>query len=239
MARNAYLKAIEDNLLDVEKMREHKINTYEVVLLCLLLEKHPSISGLIRNELIDKSFVDVETGEISNDITPGTMYPKTMFGLVPINENQIKDILLDVFQKGGVTEKEEKEGKGKKVNSRSRKELLELSKNFIAIFPKGKKEGTNYSFRTSPVQISGRFTKFFINFGNYSDEDILKAATRYVKYFEDLGDRTHMRLAKYFIFKNDKDKGLESQLYEEIINLDEEMENASVDSFTDMAYNIK
>lgn len=237
MIANAYLKIIAENLINVEKMKEYNITIYEVVLLCLLLEKHPSISGLVKNNLIKKDFINTQTGELV-PIKSSLMYPEHMYNIVPENENHLKEILSDLFVGGNPLLNEKGKDKEKTKSGRTRKELTKLAKDFIAIFPKGKKQGTNYSFRTSPAQISERLTKFFLKFGDFPDEDILTATKRYVDYFESTGDLTHMRLAKYFIFKNDREKGLESQLYEELINLDEDMEDVSNDTYTEMAYNI-
>ena len=76
----------------------------------------------------------------------------------------------------------------------------ELAKKLKDIFPKGKKEGTNYYWSDGTTIIVRRLKLFFKKYGNtYSDEQIIKAAEKYVQGFN--GNYQYMRLLKYFIFK--------------------------------------
>lgn len=75
-----------------------------------------------------------------------------------------------------------------------------LARQLKDIFPKGKKEGTGYYWAEGVSLIARRIKLFFKKYGEqYSDEDILDAARRYVASFN--GTYTYMRLLKYFIFK--------------------------------------
>ena len=61
---------------------------------------------------------------------------------------------------------------------------------------------TPYYYRCNKGEIIGKLKKFFLRFGNYSDEEIVDATKRYVASFN--GNYSGMRIAKYFIWKDDK-----------------------------------
>lgn len=68
------------------------------------------------------------------------------------------------------------------------------------IFPKGKKDGTNYYWADGVALIVRRLQLFFKKYGNtYTDEQIIQAAEKYVQGFN--GNYQYMRLLKYFILK--------------------------------------
>ena len=78
--------------------------------------------------------------------------------------------------------------------------LTDLAKRLKEIFPKGKKQGTNYYWADGVTLIIRRLRLFFKKYGStYSDDQIAEAAEKYVKGFN--GNYTYMRLLKYFIFK--------------------------------------
>lgn len=78
-----------------------------------------------------------------------------------------------------------------------------LAKELKSIFPKGKKDGCNLYWTEGLILIKNRIRRFFEIFGDeYSDEDIIDAAKRYVDSFQ--GSYIYMRTLKYFIFKCDK-----------------------------------
>lgn len=60
---------------------------------------------------------------------------------------------------------------------------------------------TPYYYRCNKGEIAAKLKKFFLKFGNYSDEEIIDATKRYVASFN--GNYSGMRLAKYFIWKDD------------------------------------
>lgn len=78
-----------------------------------------------------------------------------------------------------------------------------LASTLMNIFPKGKKNGTNYYWRGNKKDIKLRLQKFYKLYGNkFSPETIIRATENYVKSFN--GNYTFMRLLKYFIWKDER-----------------------------------
>ena len=78
--------------------------------------------------------------------------------------------------------------------------LIQLATRLKEIFPKGKKDGTNYYWAEGVALIVRRLKLFFKKYGNeFTDEQIVQAAEKYVQGFN--GNYQYMRLLKYFIFK--------------------------------------
>ena len=78
--------------------------------------------------------------------------------------------------------------------------LIQLATRLKEIFPKGKKDGTNYYWADGVALIVRRLKLFFKKYGNkFTDEQIIQATSKYVEGFN--GNYTYMRLLKYFIFK--------------------------------------
>lgn len=78
--------------------------------------------------------------------------------------------------------------------------LTQLATRLKEVFPKGKKDGTNYYWADGVALIVRRLELFFRKYGDtYTDEQIVKAAEKYVQGFN--GNYTYMRLLKYFILK--------------------------------------
>lgn len=78
--------------------------------------------------------------------------------------------------------------------------LIQLATRLKEIFPKGKKDGTNYYWAGGVALIVRRLKLFFKKYGNkFTDEQIIQAAEKYVQGFN--GNYQYMRLLKYFIFK--------------------------------------
>ena len=78
--------------------------------------------------------------------------------------------------------------------------LIQLATKLKEIFPKGKKDGTNYYWTEGVALIVRRLKLFFRKYGNkFTDEQIIQAAEKYVQGFN--GNYQYMRLLKYFIFK--------------------------------------
>lgn len=78
-----------------------------------------------------------------------------------------------------------------------------LASTLMNIFPKGKKNGTNYYWRGNKKDIKLRLQKFYKLYGNkFSSETIIRATENYVKSFN--GNYTFMRLLKYFIWKDER-----------------------------------
>lgn len=81
-----------------------------------------------------------------------------------------------------------------------RDRLIQLATRLKEIFPKGKKDGTNYYWADGVILIVRRLKLFFKKYGNkFTDEQIIQATEKYVQGFN--GNYQYMRLLKYFIFK--------------------------------------
>ena len=98
-------------------------------------------------------------------------------------------------------------------------EWEEQIKKYNELFPAAKKPDSNFYFRTNPKELFSRFKWFFLEYPEYTWEDVFKATIRYVKGYEDSNNYTYMQLNKYFIKKDDKNKSTVSSLATEIYNL--------------------
>ena len=86
------------------------------------------------------------------------------------------------------------------VNVASEERYAQLAEKLREIFPSGKKPGYAYTWRDSVSCIADRLKKFFMKYGEYSDEQVIEATKAYVASFN--GNYTYMQLLKYFIWKN-------------------------------------
>ena len=78
--------------------------------------------------------------------------------------------------------------------------LIQLAVRLKEIFPKGRKDDTNYYWADGVALIVRRLKQFFKKYGDtYTDEQIIRATEKYVWGFN--GNYQYMRLLKYFIFK--------------------------------------
>lgn len=85
------------------------------------------------------------------------------------------------------------------------------------IFPKGKKEGTNYYWADGTALIVRRLKLFFKKYGDdFTDEQIIQATEKYVQGFN--GNYQYMRLLKYFIFKEKVGAGGEVEGDSELVS---------------------
>lgn len=87
------------------------------------------------------------------------------------------------------------------------------------LFPAEKKPGTKYYFRTTPKELFSRFKWFFLEYPEYTWDDVFKATKKYVAAHVEENDFTYMQLNKYFIKKDDKNKSTTSALATEIYNM--------------------
>jgi hypothetical protein len=102
----------------------------------------------------------------------------------------------------------------------SSKKLMELATELKNIFPKGRKEGTNFYWADGVALIVKRLKIFIKKYGDiYTEEQIIKAAKKYVESFN--GDYRYMKLLKYFIFKEETESST-SDLLTYIENAEEE-----------------
>lgn len=99
----------------------------------------------------------------------------------------------------------------------SQDKLNLLATRLKEIFPKGKKEGTNYYWADGVALIVRRLKLFFKKYGNnFTDEQIIQATEKYVQGFN--GNYQYMRLLKYFIFKEKVGAGGEIEGDSELIS---------------------
>lgn len=95
--------------------------------------------------------------------------------------------------------------------------LVSLATRLKEIFPKGKKDGTNYYWADGVALIVRRLKLFFKKYGNdFTDEQIIQATEKYVQGFN--GNYQYMRLLKYFIFKEKVGAGGEVEGDSELIS---------------------
>ena len=95
--------------------------------------------------------------------------------------------------------------------------LNSLAIRLKGIFPKGKKDGTNYYWAEGVALIVRRLKLFFKKYGNkFTDEQITTAAEKYVQSFN--GNYQYMKLLKYFIFKEKVGAAGEVEGESELIN---------------------
>lgn len=87
--------------------------------------------------------------------------------------------------------------------------LLELAKKIQGIFPSGYKtderSGAKYYHKSNSKAIQNALKRFIAYYEDYSDEDILDAAKRYVNSFR--GNYSRIEMANYFVFKDNRTKG--------------------------------
>lgn len=106
-------------------------------------------------------------------------------------------------------------------------------------FPKQKMMYTNgttspFYFRCNKTEIKNKLKKFLTIYGDVSDEDIIDAAKRYVASYAPKSYRG-MRLAKYFIMKDDRKLMADDEVHvEEISDLATFLENKTEDTPSDI-----
>lgn len=97
--------------------------------------------------------------------------------------------------------------------------LLALALKVQECFPKQKMlngwgQATPFYFRCNKTEIKNKLKKFLTVYGEVSDDDIIDATKRYVASFASKGYRG-MRLAKYFILKDDRKLGADEEVHVE------------------------
>ena len=108
--------------------------------------------------------------------------------------------------------------------------LTILAEQLWALYPKGRKPGTNLMWKDSVPMIAQKLrtlNKKCKEFGiSFTNEEAVAATKRYMESFN--GDYTYMQVLKYFIFKKDREKGEDtSQLLSFIQNEDATTDNSS------------
>ena len=89
---------------------------------------------------------------------------------------------------------------------------LNLAAKLIELFPKGRKEGTNYMWRDSKAIIAKKLKAVIKKYDvTFTDEEAIEATRRYVASFN--GDYRYMQLLKYFIMKKNTITGDENSQF--------------------------
>lgn len=122
-------------------------------------------------------------------------------------------------------------------NDNSIERFIALADKLRELYPKGKKEGTQYTWRESSAIIAKRLMVLIKRTGvQFTDEEAIEATRKYVESFN--GNYTYMKLLKYFIIKMDNNKVDEegkivveetSELLNYISNL-KDMDNSTSDN---------
>jgi hypothetical protein len=89
------------------------------------------------------------------------------------------------------------------------------------LFPRGKKDGSSVSFRTTPKELYERFEWFFEEYPEYSWEQVMEATRIYCEEFNKSMDFQYMQTTKYFVKKEDKNKTVTSTLANMCYNIAE------------------
>lgn len=97
-----------------------------------------------------------------------------------------------------------------KVGPKANQRLDDLAIKIKDLFPEGKKPGTNFYWRSNVPEIKQKLLVFFKKYGDYTDEDVLDATKRYLEAHRI--DSRYMQLCKYFIWKQDANKEVKSEL---------------------------
>lgn len=78
--------------------------------------------------------------------------------------------------------------------------IKNLANKMRECYPKGKMPNSPYYYRCNQREVELKLKKFFITYGNYTDDEIIDATKRYVASFQ--GNYRYLPLIKYFIMKN-------------------------------------
>lgn len=89
--------------------------------------------------------------------------------------------------------------------------LLKLAQKMRDCFPEGKMPGTPYYYRCNNPEVMKKMKKFFIQYGNYSDEEIIDACKRFVAAYN--GNYRYLPLIKYFIYKMKDEKDEQGNIH--------------------------
>lgn len=127
----------------------------------------------------------------------------------------------------------------KKLTDTEDSRYEELALQVQACFPKQKMiypNGTTspFYFRCNKGEIKNKLKKFIEVYGEASDEDIIDATKRYVASYAPKGYRG-MRLAKYFIIKDDRKLSADDEVHvEQLSDLATFLENKTEDTPSDI-----
>ena len=131
------------------------------------------------------------------------------------------------------------EGIIKKLTDNKDSRFEELALQVQTCFPKQKMIYPNglaspFYFRCNKTEIKNKLKKFIEVYGEVSDEDIIDATKRYVASYAPKGYRG-MRLAKYFIIKDDRKLSADDEVHvEQLSDLATFLENKVEDTPSDI-----
>lgn len=156
-----------------KKVAQQNGITIDEALLMLVIHNKADLEGA-EKALIQKGLITAERNEL---------FQQTGWRLTNKGTEMLDSVIMD-------SDKEQE----------PQDRLIQLAARLKEIFPKGKKDGTNYYWADGVALIVRRLKLFFKKYGNkFTDEQIIQAAEKYVQGFN--GNYQYMRLLKYFIFK--------------------------------------
>ena len=186
-------------IIDEKKCLKHKLSLQEVMI-AVALSEAKSYTDVLENLILRKVLV----------------FENNKYHITPEWKDTVDTIIRE---SAGAVEKTDEE-------------LTQLATKIQECFPKQKMRDrygreTNFYYRCNKTEIKGSLKRFFENsdFRNASDEEIIDATKRYVASFK--GDYSgKMRLAKYFVWKNEvKPKGDGTGYVEPLSDLETFLEN--------------
>ena len=178
--------------LSLEGCKNNNTSLGEVLLLLLIANEVDEVKT--KNDLINKGLIDYKYKNVGKTLI------KTGLEITRNGCELLNSVIIDSDK-----------------NLKAPEALTDLAKKLKEIFPKGKKDGTNYYWAEGVALIIRRLRLFFKKYGNlYNDEQIINAAEKYVQSFN--GNYTYMKLLKYFIFKEKVGVGGDIEGESELIN---------------------
>lgn len=171
-----------------------KKNNISIGGILYLLSIHNNVDfNIVQKELIEKGYLTTDRNSLFQQI--GWRVTKKGIGI-------IDSVILD-------SDREDKEDKNNA--------LTRIAIKLKELFPKGKKDGTNYYWTEGVALITRRLKLFFKKYGaTYTEDQIVNATRKYVQSFN--GNYTYMRLLKYFILKEKVGASGEVEGDSELIN---------------------
>ena len=156
-----------------KQIRDQYNMTIDEVLLMIVLENNVNLDEA-QKVLISKGYITLNRNELFLPIG---------WRLTNIGKDMLNGIIVDSDK-----------------HQEPQDRLTELAIKLKTIFPKGKKDGTNYYWSDGIPLIIRRLKLFFKKYGNdFTNDQIIQATEKYVEGFN--GSYQYMRLLKYFIFK--------------------------------------
>ena len=153
----------------------------------------------IINNLIKKGYITSATGQ--------SFVTEKKYALMDKAKGLLEDVNLDSVDS----------------DNRESRNIEELAVKLKELFPKGKKPGTTQYWAEGISLIVKRLKVFFKKYGEYTDEQILSAAERYIKSFN--GDYSYMRVLKYFIWAEKVNKAGEVESTSDLLTFIENAED--------------